>query len=113
MTQHGSGQVIQHALEDARIGAIEGVRRYFDLEVRAEGIDLDVVVLDQQDQTHFSVLQAVLIARVATDTALGPFVAGELDQSTERSNSAITSGRNLPLLQLPHRVHAATQNAHA
>ncbi len=46
VTQHGSGQVIQHALEDARIGTIEGVRRYLDLEVRANGVDLDVVILD-------------------------------------------------------------------
>ncbi len=46
VTQHGSGQIIQHALEDARIGAIEGVRRYLDLEVRANGVDLDVVILD-------------------------------------------------------------------
>ncbi len=113
MTQHGSGQVIQHALEDPRIGAIEGMRRYLDLEVRAEGIDLDVVVLDQQDQPHFSVLQAVLIAGVPTDTALGPLVAGELDHIHRQIEQRHDFRPELAVVQLPHRIHAAPQNAHA
>lgn len=72
----------------------------------------DVVVLDQQDQTHFSVLQAVLIARVATDAALGPLVAGELDHIYREVKQRHDFRPEFAVVQLPHRIHAAPQDAH-
>ena len=113
VTQHRCGQVIQHALEDTRVGAVNGVGRHLDLEVRANGVDLDVVILDQQDQAHFGVLQAVLIARVATDTALGPFVTGELDHIHRQVKQRHDFRPELAVVQLPHGVHATPQDAHA
>ena len=113
VAQHGSGQVIQHALEDMRVGTVEGMGRHLDLEVRAKGVDLDVVILDQQDQPQFCVLQAVLIAGVATDTALGPFVAGELDHIHREVKQRHDFRAQLAVVQLAHRIHAATQDAHA
>ncbi|RCM97918.1 hypothetical protein C3O68_05794 [Pseudomonas aeruginosa] len=113
VAQHGSGQVIQHALEDMRVGTVEGMGRHLDLEVRAKGIDLDVVILDQQDQPQFCVLQTVLIAGVATDTALGPFVAGELDHIHREVKQRHDFRPEFAVVQLPHRIHTAPQNAHA
>lgn len=113
VAQHGSGQVIQHTLEDMRIGAVEGMGRHLDLEVRANGVDLDVVVLDQQDQAHFGVLQAVLIAGVPTDSTLGPLVAGELDHIHREVKQRHDFRPEFAVVQLPHRIHAAPQNAHA
>ncbi|MCY1419591.1 hypothetical protein D9M71_351810 [compost metagenome] len=110
--QYSRGEVIEHALECLRRCAVDGMRRHFDLEVRTDGVEFDVVVLDQQDHAEVRVLQPELVAGVATDAPLRPLMAGELDDGVRHIEQRHHLGPQHAVVQLPHRIHAATQHAH-
>ncbi|MDT4879188.1 hypothetical protein FQZ97_1148370 [compost metagenome] len=70
------------------------------------------MVLDEQDQPHVRVLEAVLVAGITTDSPLGPLVAGELDDLFRLVEQRHDFRTDQAVVQLPHRIHATAQQTH-
>ncbi len=45
VSEHGTSQVIEHALQDRSIGSVQGVWRYPNFEMRPDVLQLHVVII--------------------------------------------------------------------
>jgi hypothetical protein len=108
--QGGRGETVHPLLQNVRRGGLNGVRDDLNLHVRADHIGLHVEVLQQQHKAQVSVLQLVLVTRIARHAAGMPLVPGELHQTTHFKQRQDLRADHAPV-QLAYRIHPTAQQA--
>ncbi|MCY1360850.1 hypothetical protein D9M69_474950 [compost metagenome] len=88
------------------------MRGHFNFQVRTNVFNPDIVVLDQQDQPYFGVLEPVLIAGITTNTTLRPLVSSELDDVILLIEQRHDFGTDQAVVQLANGIHATAQQTH-
>src|SRR5690606_27055581 len=79
---HGfAGQTIHELLKAFRLVSVNRMRRYFDLEMRSNGIQLAVEIFQKQDQPEVRILELELITAIAAHTGGMETIAGKIDHA--------------------------------